>query len=148
MMIAVLYLNSQCEHYALLVICRKYQFAYLLCYPCEEPDNNWNFAISRLTYWMKSAYVIKIEINTRLIFTDFEDNRVSINGLDNVTITVSWNSDIVESQTCSSTVLFLFLAVIGYTLIHHPVQKYKMIQLFNCRTSFVPPYKIKNVWTN
>jgi hypothetical protein len=35
-------------------------------------------------------------------------SRVSINGLDNVTITVSWNSDIVESQTCSSTVLFLF----------------------------------------
>ena len=33
MMIAVLYLNSQCEHYALLVICHKYQFAYLLCYP-------------------------------------------------------------------------------------------------------------------
>jgi hypothetical protein len=33
LMIAVLYLNSQCEHYALLVICDKYQFAYLLCYP-------------------------------------------------------------------------------------------------------------------
>jgi hypothetical protein len=32
----------------------------------------------------------------------------TINGLDNVTITVSWNSDIVESQICSSTVLFLF----------------------------------------
>ena len=32
MMIAVLYLNSQCEHYALLVICHMYQFAYLLCY--------------------------------------------------------------------------------------------------------------------
>jgi hypothetical protein len=57
---------------------------------------------------MISAYVIKIELNTRLIFTDLEDNRVSINGLDNVTITVSWNSDIVESQTCPSTVLFLF----------------------------------------
>jgi hypothetical protein len=51
---------------------------------------------------MRSAYVIKIELNTKLIFTDLEDNRVSINGLDNVTITVSWNSDIVESQTCSS----------------------------------------------
>jgi hypothetical protein len=45
---------------------------------------------------MRSAYVIKIELNTKLIFTDLEDNRVSINGLDNVTITVSWNSDIVE----------------------------------------------------
>ena len=33
MMITVLYLNSQCEHYALLVICHKYQFAYLLCHP-------------------------------------------------------------------------------------------------------------------
>ena len=33
MMIAVLYLNSQGEHYALLVICQRYQFAYLLCYP-------------------------------------------------------------------------------------------------------------------
>jgi hypothetical protein len=142
MMIAVLYLNSQCEHYTLLVICHKYQFVYLpdvlTCHICvwwgfhiwifcpcflwvflitedhcslsvsEETDNNWDFAISRLTYWMRSAYVIKIEINTRLIFTDLEDNRVSINGLDNVTITVSWNSDIVESQTCSSTVLFLF----------------------------------------
>jgi hypothetical protein len=42
------------------------------------------------TYWMRSAYVIKIELNTKLIFTDLEDNRVSINGLDNVTITVSW----------------------------------------------------------
>jgi hypothetical protein len=63
--------------------------------------------IARLTYWMRSAYVIKIELNTKLIFTDLEDNRVSINGLDNVTITVSWNSDIVESQTCSFTVLFL-----------------------------------------
>jgi GTPase involved in cell partitioning and DNA repair len=41
-------------------------------------------AISRLTYWMRSAYVIKIELNTKLIFTDLEDNRVSINGLDNV----------------------------------------------------------------
>jgi hypothetical protein len=57
---------------------------------------------------MRSAYVIKIDLNTKLIFTDLEDNRVSINGLDNVTITVSWNSDIIESQTCSSTVLFLF----------------------------------------
>jgi hypothetical protein len=34
------------------------------------------------------------------------------------------------------------------TLIHHPVQNYKMIQLFSCHTSFVPPYKIKNLWTN
>jgi hypothetical protein len=58
----------------------------------EEPDNNLDFAISRLTYWMRSAYVIKIEPNTKLIFTDLEDNRVNINGLDNVTITVSWNS--------------------------------------------------------
>jgi hypothetical protein len=44
---------------------------------------------------MRYAYVIKIELNTMLIFTDLEDNRVSINVLDNVTITVSWNSDIV-----------------------------------------------------
>ena len=75
---------------------------------CEEPDNNRDFTISRLTYWMRSAYVIKVELNTKQIFTDLEDNRVSINGMDNVAITVSWNSDIVESQTCSSTVLFLF----------------------------------------
>jgi hypothetical protein len=59
----------------------------------EEPDNNWDFTISRLTYWMRSAYVIKTELNTKLIFTDLDDNRVSINGLDNVSITVSWNSD-------------------------------------------------------
>jgi hypothetical protein len=26
-------LNSQCEHYALLVICHKHQFSYLFCYP-------------------------------------------------------------------------------------------------------------------
>jgi hypothetical protein len=31
---------------------------------------------------MRSAYVIKIELNTKLISTDLEDNRVSINGLD------------------------------------------------------------------
>jgi hypothetical protein len=34
----------------------------------EEPDNNWDFTISRLTYWMRSAYVIKIELNTKLIY--------------------------------------------------------------------------------
>jgi hypothetical protein len=74
----------------------------------KEPDNNWDFTISRLTYWVRSAYFIKTDLSTKLIFTDLKDNRVSVNGLDNVTITVSWNSDIVESQTCSSTVLFLF----------------------------------------
>jgi hypothetical protein len=31
---------------------------------------------------MRSAYIIKIELNTKLILTDLEDNRVSINGLD------------------------------------------------------------------
>jgi hypothetical protein len=51
----------------------------------------WTQMVPSLRRRAKSAYVIKIEINTRLIFTDFEDNRVSINGLDNVTITVSWN---------------------------------------------------------
>jgi coenzyme F420-reducing hydrogenase alpha subunit len=30
---------------------------------------------------MRSAYVIKIELNTKLILTDLEDNRVSINGV-------------------------------------------------------------------
>jgi hypothetical protein len=44
---------------------------------------------------MRSAYVIKIELNTKLIFTDLEDNRVSINGLDNQDDTVVQLSHVV-----------------------------------------------------
>jgi hypothetical protein len=42
---------------------------------------------------MRSAYVIKIDLNTKLIFTDLEDNRLSINGLDNVTKKLKGNRD-------------------------------------------------------
>jgi hypothetical protein len=67
----------------------------------EEPDNNWNFAISRLTYWMKSAYD---KVEERVEEQEQYSRRTNLR-FNNVRVPTNSNGNIIQPIDTDSIVL-------------------------------------------